>query len=204
MLKNYQRLPNGVIKQIATNPFVYDPEYIEVYNKYGDARIKMAWMRMGYITGVIGNPSTLIDVGYGNGDFLRAAREFTECYGHDINEYPIPEGCRFMDDWKNFDGDVMTFFDVLEHIPDISFVKDLKAKYIVISVPNCHYESEQWFESWKHRKPDEHLWHFNEQSLINFMNENGYIYLNISHIEDAIRKGDDKKPNIITGIFQKV
>ena len=115
MLKNYQRLPNGVIKQIATNPFVYDPEYIEVYNKYGDARIKMAWMRMGYITGVIGNPSTLIDVGYGNGDFLRAAREFTECYGHDINDYPIPEGCRFMDDWKNFDGDVMTFFDVLEH-----------------------------------------------------------------------------------------
>jgi hypothetical protein len=41
---------------------------------------------------------------------------------------------------------------------DIEFVKDLKCHYVCISLPWCHYFSDEWFETWKHRKPNEHLW----------------------------------------------
>ena len=44
----------------------------------------------------------------------------------------------------------------------LEFVKKLKCKYILISVPCCHYYSDDWFKNWKHRRPDEHIFHFNE------------------------------------------
>jgi hypothetical protein len=72
-----------------------------------------------------------------------------------------------------------------------------------VSLPNCHYFSDEWFETWKHRRPNEHLWHFNETSLINFMNEIGYSKVNICNIEDTIRKHSHDYSNILTGIFKK-
>jgi hypothetical protein len=98
---------------------------------------------------------------------------------------------------------VISFFDVLEHFEEIDFVKDLDCNYVYISLPWCHNFSEEWFMDWKHRRPDEHLWHFNEKSIENFFNEMGYDMVDYSNVEDLIRVSGEEYPNILTCIFKK-
>jgi hypothetical protein len=207
MLENYKKLENGVIEQIEKKPFNYGFEYSNNYNKLGELGLRMGYLRLGYILGSINGPiNKLLDVGYGNGDFLKVASDLIpNCYGSDIsNEYNIPKSCEYIDDIYSQNFDVVCFFDVLEHLEDIYQIKNIKTKYIVISLPNCHYFSDDWFETWKHRKPNEHLWHFNEDSLIKFMNEIGYDVVNISNIEDTIRKNEQNYTNILSGVFKKI
>ena len=99
--------------------------------------------------------------------------------------------------------DVVCFFDSLEHFDNIYIIKELKTDYIFISVPWCHNFSPDWFKSWYHRKPNEHLWHFNKESLLNFMSELGYNCIHTSNIEDTIRKNNKEYSNILTAIFKK-
>ena len=58
--------------------------------------------------------------------------------------------------------------------------------------------------NWKHRRPDEHLWHFNEKSIEKFFNEMGYDMLYHSNVEDIIRISNDEHQNILTCIFKKI
>jgi hypothetical protein len=88
-------------------------------------------------------------------------------------------------------------------INNIYDIKDLQAKYVVVSLPHCHNFSDEWFENWKHRKPNEHLWHFNAPALINFMSEVGYEVINITNLEYTIRKNNEDYTNILTGVFRK-
>lgn len=206
MLENYELLPNGVIHQKSIKtPKNYDVDYVdERYNTYGVKGMQMAYLRYGYMKGVIKTKiNKILDVGYGNGDFLRVCDTIDSRFGNDISKYPLPAGVMFVGDIMKYDYDVITFFDSLEHFEDISFVKDLKTKFVVISVPYCHNTSAEWFENWKHRREDEHLFHFNAISLCEFMFESGYTLMDISSIEDAIRKPEDSKANILTGVFKK-
>lgn len=206
MLENYEKLHNGVIKQKEKNPFKYGFDYSNNYNKLGELGLRMGYLRLGYILGTIQSPiNKILDVGYGNGDFLKVATEIIpNCFGSDVsNEYNLPTKCTYINDIYSKKFDVVCFFDVLEHFDNIYDIKNLKTDYIVISLPHCHYISDEWFSKWKHRKPDEHLWHFNKDSLIKFMDEIGYNPISISNIEDTIRKPEGELSNILTGIFKK-
>jgi hypothetical protein len=165
----------------------------------------MSYLRLGFLLGALDEPvKKVLDVGYGNGDFLDVAKHyFPECSGFEVNGCTIPEGCEFIHDIYKEEFDVVCFFDVLEHFDNIYDIKRLSTKYIYISVPECHFVSEDWFESWKHRRPDEHLWHFSKDSLRAFMEEIGYSLLTYSNVEDAIRKPEDDLPNILSGVFKK-
>jgi len=215
MLPNYQKLSNGLIKQLEIkNAIEYNPEY--VLNRYSSDSfianglgIKMSYLRLGYLLGVLGfTPNSILDYGYGNGDFLKACQNFIgDVNGHDISNYPVPDGASFIIDPYARAFDVVCFFDVLEHFQNPYEIKGLKTNYIYISVPNCHYFSDDWFDTWKHRRPDEHLWHFNVESLVNFFSEIGYECIGLSNIEDTIRKDknaqEGKYSNILTGVFKK-
>jgi hypothetical protein len=206
MLENYKKHNNGVIEQITKIKFNYNKDYINnSYNTYGELGMRMAHQRLGYLIGSLGFiPESLLDIGYGNGDFLKAASSIIPLtYGNDISTYPIPENSIFINDPYNISVDVVTFFDVLEHFHDIYDIKLLNTKYILISVPNCHYFSDNWFDNWKHRRPEQHFWHFNEESLINFMDEIGYDVINTTNIEDTIRDNKMDYDNILTGVFKK-
>ena len=208
MLKNYEKTNLGVIKQINVKKIKkYDKDYVDnSYNNYGEKVSNISHLRLGYLLGVIKEKITsIIDVGYGNGNFLNVCKTYIDnCYGNDISGYKIPEGCEFVENILEKNYDVVCFFDSLEHMEDIDFISKLKTKYIYISLPNCHYFSDEWFETWKHRREDEHLWHFNENSLCEFMLSHNYEKIDISNIEDIVRIPYDKYNNILTGIFKKI
>lgn len=206
MLENYTKLPNGVIKQIQIKKKKqYDQDYIKTrYNTYKEKGMQMAFLRLGYLISSINKiPESVLDVGYGNGDFLKACSTIIKnCYGNDISGYQIPDGCTFVEDIFSKKYEVITFYDVLEHFEDINFVKDLKTDYIVISVPWCHYISDNWFKNWKHRREDEHLYHFDHKSIVNFFKENNFELINLTNVEDSIRKNESEESNILTCVFK--
>jgi hypothetical protein len=205
MLNNYKKLDNGVIQQIEIQKIKYDNDYIQTYNNFGEKGRNMAYFRLGLLLGSLKFiPNSILDIGYGNGDFLNACKNIiSKCYGNDISNYKIPEGCEFVENIFNEEYDVITFFDSLEHFDDINFLDKLKCKYIYITLPWCHYFDDKWFENWKHRKPNEHLWHFNDKSLVNFFEEQGYENIVLGNFEDVIRKNNEEYPNILCGLFRK-
>lgn len=207
MLDNYELTQDGVIKQQNYKPYNYDIEYSDSrYSSFAD-RGNILNLRLGYVIGSIGKvPDSLMDVGYGNGDFLISCKDSIETlYGNDVQPaYPLPEGITFVEDITKQEVEVMTFFDSLEHFPDIEFVKNLKCTYAVISLPWCtNGLDDEWFANWKHRKPDEHLFHFTESSLQQFMDRQGFDMINYCNLEDRIRKDKNLKPNILTACFKK-
>jgi hypothetical protein len=207
MLDNYEMDKNGVIKQINKKKFIYDFNYTsKSYDNKSVPVDNMSYLRLGYLLSNLGKvPSSLLDVGYGNGKFLqKAAGVINNCFGFDVPpEYPLIDIPTVKNIYNNY-YDVVCFFDSLEHFNNIYDIKEIKSNYIYISVPWCHYLSDDWFKEWKHRKENEYLWHFNLQSLINFMSDIGYKYLCHANIEDAIRLPYDKQyENILTGIFEK-
>jgi len=207
MLENYERLPNGVIKQKHVQKIMYNYDYSNIYNSYGEKGKYISYLRYGILIGVLGHiPKSIVDVGYGNGDFLNVCKgEIPEVYGCDISDYPIPEGCIkvALEDISGVD--VTCFFDSFEHFEDITFLGHLKTKYVYISVPWCHYLSDEWFQHWRHRRENEHLYHFQKESLIRHFEEYGYSCIYSGNPEDIIRKNQSITPleNILTCIFKK-
>jgi hypothetical protein len=204
LLENYARTPEGVIYQVEYRKFTYDETYIG--RAYGSApREAMSNLRFGYLIGSIGHvPRSLLDVGYGAGDFLRVAQKLVpDVCGYDIAPvYPLDD-IPILDSLLDRPVEVVTFFDSLEHFEDITVVQHLGADYVCLSLPWCHYFSNHWFENWKHRKPDEHLWHFNHESLTAFMTKMGFELLNYCNIEDAIRTTNDDWQNILSAVFRR-
>jgi len=210
MLENYSIDKNGVIFQInITENVNYNKDYVEnSYEKYGELTNYISYLRYGYlIASIKKTPYSLLDFGYGNGAFLNVCKEkIKNCYGYDIGEFDVPNGIeRIMNInelyIKYFN--VISFFDSLEHVKDIYFLNRLDCEYIIISVPEYHNFSDEWFKNWKHRRMNEHFWHFSEQALINFMRSQGFSLINISNIEDIIRKPEYNYTNILTGVFKK-
>jgi hypothetical protein len=206
-MDNYEILENGVIKQIKVNKIKYDIEYANKYNNYNEKSNYLSFLRLGVLIGNINKiPNSILDVGYGNGAFLKACSNIiTDCNGYDITNYPLPENINYSTSLFDRHYDVISFFDSLEHFEDISIINNLDCDYIFISVPWCHNLNELWFLNWYHLRPNEHLWHFNDKSLITFFEENGYTNVYKSNFEDTIRKNSSLNgyPNILSCIFKK-
>lgn len=204
---------NRVIKQLYPQHFVYDARYISTYDSPDYERKSQALqtLRSGFIQATAPfEVTSLLDVGYGNGAFLKTAKQsFETCKGFDVTGLPVPSGCEKMDSLYAgaYDTDVVTFWDCLEHFPDLSFLASLPCNMIIISLPWSHWwdvpasETRSWFTAWKHRKPNEHLHHFDEMSLRDTMKMYKWKELCHTNIEDAVRVGVDKRKNILTAAF---
>ena len=207
MLNNYNIDNFGVVHQTEFATISYNPEYIaERYFKYPEKCVNMSYLRMGYLIGSIGHiPKSILDVGYGSGDFLKVCQNIIpKCYGYDITTLPPPDGAKLVTSIYTNHYEVISFFDVLEHFENINDIKNLKCSYLYISLPWCHYHNDEWFEKWKHRRINEHLHHFNEKSLTNFIESLGYKRINFSEIEDTIRKDTNCDKNILSAVFEKL
>lgn len=197
----------GVVTQLDHRPYIYDPQYSAIYDeeKYKRGSDLLQALRLGFVQGAHGKPvRSLMDVGYGNAAFINFAKQHLPfVYGHDVTGVPL-DGAYLMPEFIK--ADVYTFWDVLEHFPDCSFLKDLPCETICISLPYCHFHTQglSWFENeYWHLKPDEHIRHFNPWSLTAFMNSYGWKAVSESGHEDIIRKGKSDLRNILSMAFKR-
>ena len=151
----------------------------------------------------------VLDVGYGNGSFIREMREHGwDAYGNDVNptEYegvrqvPLPANGDLLQ-WR-----AITFFDSLEHFESLEVIRKVGAYtgWIFVSCPACPI----WFPAsqdrnvtWKHYLPGEHHHYFHSASLVRLFSskdvEARLAYLD--YPEDSIRGTlPDGSPNIMT------
>lgn len=200
---------NGVIYQKKIEPFSYDNEYLSTYKRIKEKCVRLSEIRLKFIKDNVEHVESLLDFGSGTGEFLEAAsKSVKKVYSYDV----IPKEFTFAEtlteqDIINKHFDVVCFFDSLEHVlePE-NVITSLRASHVCISLPWCHYheKGEEWFMKWKHRKPNEHLFHFNNDSLCNFMDNCGYTLIKSDNIEDVIRtRYESNTPNILSAIFKK-
>lgn len=209
MQEIYNLIAPGWLYQtnLTSVPIVYDTTYVSTrYNTYPLTRemSKLRYDKMMEFT----DSKSVLDVGYGNGSFLEYCyQKGLSCFGNDISDYPLPEKVSFTKD-ITIPVDTVTFFDSIEHFqtPELwKILRSLTAKWVLISVPWCHYIDDlKNFKHWKHRRPNEHFHHFNPLGLSYLLNKSGYKILDLSNIEDKIRKPVDNKENILTVIAKNI
>lgn len=212
MIPNYHVDEFGVIHQIESKPISYDDQYLTYYENLSDRTIKLGYQRLGWILGKLDRiPASVLEIGYGTGTFIEAAQitGVPRCVGCDIADYPLPSGVEFQD-WEQAltgDWDLVAMFDVLEHIPDLSFLGQLRTQYLALAVPYCRHAElgDEWFSNWRMLLPDEHLHHFDQDSLVKFLDHYGFRCLNLNTFEDGIRlRKGETGPNILSGLFQHI
>jgi len=203
----YQIDQHGVLNQLNPQPYIYDSKYVSTYDTpdyvKGDAILQS--LRIGFIIGAHGStPVSISDIGYGSGAFLKAcANAIPIRYGKDVTDVVV-EGVEIVDYYPS--SDVITFHDCLEHIQDLSFISDLKCKTLVVSLPWCHFYAKgpAWMENeYIHLKPNEHLHHFDKDSLTKMMDFYGWQAVSYSCHEDIVRKSKHGLPNILTMAFKR-
>ena len=213
MIDNYELTVDSVLRQInieneddnSSVTIAKTCHYFYYYNSFDET--PMNELRYNLMTKDMKKEKlSILDFGYGSGSFLQLCSELgNQCYGYDIADTELSYGKKINDIFE-YKYDIVTFFDSLEHCEDIEFIKNVDTEYILISVPWCHWkeEGDEWFMNWKHRKPNEHLYHFDESSLLKFMKRMGYSCIRINNFEDEIRKPVDHRKNILTGLFKNM
>lgn len=170
--------------QFNVQPFKYGGEYATAYNQR--PAIEMSWVRIAHLFR-FARTGKILDIGYGNGEFIRQAlKAGYQAFGYDTHsdatDLPVV---------KDTSGrwDIVTFFDSWEHIEDIGFIDQIDAGLFVVTVPNLPpLADEAFIRIWKHYKPNEHLHYFTRDSILRFLSRHGYTLLDVSDIEDVIRK----------------
>lgn len=180
---------------------VYDAQYIRTrYDSYPTTEV-MSHVRLGFLK-AFAKKGRLLDVGYGNGSFLKlAARGGFDVFGNDI--HGVDYGIRDIPLEEAVDSvwDVVTFFDSLEHFADLDLPRVLttQARVVIISIP-CRPDSFPAHKEWKHYRPGEHLHYFSRYSLELLVGKHAVACR--SDVEDIIRgKLPDGGQNILTVAF---
>lgn len=197
----------GAFNQIDPEPFAYDDDYVALYDQpaYESNETVLMSLRIGFVAGALGRmPQSLFDYGYGNGAFMRhASRAIPKVLGLDPAARSV-EGCETVE--NVVPTDVLTMWDVIEHLPSLDFIGDLAQEMLVVSTPYCHVRSHgvKWFESeYPHRKPNEHIRHFDRQSLAATLESYGWSEEATSTHEDVVRRSKHESQNILVAAFKR-
>lgn len=196
----------------------YDKQYVaERYEKYTTTK-QMSHLRFTILKTVLYlydsiptgdskvKPSRLLDIGFGNGDFIRtASANGWECYGNDVNpteykgvkrvELPNSKNCK--EKYR-----VISFFDALEHFEDLSEARIVShhTDWIFLSfpaVPNTF----PFDLNFRHYRPGEHHLFFDPQGLEKIFSHGNRIakLMYMDTPEDSIRtRWNLAYPNIWT------
>lgn len=193
----------------------YDDNYMNNYFKHNSLR-QMSLLRAGLVEGFVGNgrsaENSVLDFGYGSGDFLRTMTlNGWKAYGIDvhglnlgINELSVDSLNKTKDE-NQLHIDVCTFFDSLEHLVNFDVIETL-SKFVnkfIVSVP-IYYGKAEDIKCWKHYKPGEHLHYFTEDSIYMLFKQYEIFLDRFSYPEDIVRgKINKTEPNITTFFFAR-
>lgn len=211
-IKRYYRdNKTGALVEKSGPSITYDTEYVSSrYDTYPTtgAMSELRWsLILSKIDPMAQNIDSVLDFGCGNGDFLKRCWVQignNKLYAIEASDYPLGKLINRVE--EPVPCDLFTCFDSLEHLEDPrALLAKVQSPYVCISLPWCHERTlgMEWFMGWKHRRPGEHLWHFDHISLPALLSEFGYKLIYCGNPEDEIRKGDGKLPNILTCLFQK-
>lgn len=190
----------GHVEQKDIEKFNYDDLYI--YNAYRFAPVlQMSWLRLGMINSVISSTGKLLDIGCGQGDFVRQANYAGfDAYGFDVIRDNNVRSANFGDYYYN----IVTLFDSLEHAHDLKKIFSAKTKYFVVSLPifdQTNHKTDikklDTIRAWKHYKPNEHLHYFSDSSIFALFQNNGYKFIKKLFTENLIRN------DIVTYFFEE-
>jgi SAM-dependent methyltransferase len=183
----------------------YDAQYAHQY----DLRPvrKMSELRWNFVQSTLGLSagSRILDVGYGNGAFLKRARDADMAiFGIDLHNEDF--GIPVVGFDTNQDYDLVCFFDSLEHLPDFTPVLQLHSRHVVVSIPNTPDFILTTPRKWRHFKPGEHLHYFSRASLDGLMQTWGFPRrLAEGYPEDRLRGklaiDGESYDNIYTAIY---
>jgi len=144
----------------------YDCEYfynmLRLYSKTAEHICNVRWNFVKEI-----KPDTVLDYGSGCGFFKAFAPKDISVDTFDIMPVPITGITR--DRY-----DLVTFWDVLEHIPDFNVIIPVLSltSYVAVTVP-IKPPRMKW-KNYKHYKPLEHIHHFTEESLETLFDSFGF------------------------------
>ena len=195
----------GVIKQVSPiEPFVYNEDYITNQS----TTVEMAYLRLGYVVSKVGYDtlvnSKCLELGPGNGKFFENAQKYVKSIdGYDVADTPYSTTS-----WKNIidnKWDIVFAYDTIEHMPNIKEFFDINFDFAFVSVPRIPDNKDLFNSNWRHFKPNEHIYYFNEISFSKMANDYGFKVKDVSSIEDIIRtRWDVEQININTYFLQRM
>lgn len=148
---------------------IYNIDYYEKMLRQNSATAEIiSSIRWNFVHFV--DPKTVLDYGSGVGWF----RAFSPA-NIDVDSFDIMQVTQTGVRKKSYD--LLTLWDVLEHIPDFSVLDNIfeSVSYIGISVPIKPNTIRMG--DWKHYKPGEHLTCFTRESLEAFFSDRGFFHI---------------------------
>jgi len=180
----------------------YDADYLIRNSK---TNIEMAYLRLGILLGYVSydflRKARILELGPGNGILMANwYSKGIKVEGFDIVESlytTINENTVYNTKW-----DILLAFDVIEHFIDIDDLWKINFEYGFFSVP---YPPRDGIKpGWRHYRPNEHIWYFDDVAFEKWINANDYILLYKGTPEDVIReRWDLNQPNIMSYIIRK-
>lgn len=150
----------------------------------------------------------LLDVGCGNGAFVRAARDAgAEAWGQDLSSTSESEfvyvGALEDIAFPTDDFEVVTVHDVLEHlVRPLEALREIRRLLrrpgkLILDFPRFHHSDGK-----HHWKKVEHLWMFNEEQLTKLVQDAGFVVTAIKHpipskVVIEAEKSMEQRPQIL-------
>lgn len=142
----------------------YDLSYYEgMLKNYSHTAEQIAKIRWEFVDEL--QPKTVLDYGSGVGWFRVFNPNGCACDTYDI--MPVPQTGIRHDSY-----DLVCFWDVLEHVPNLSMIGDIETKAVALTVPVKPDDVE--LKTWKHFKPGEHLHYFDKNMMDELMGYYGF------------------------------
>lgn len=157
------------------------------------------------------NEGNLLDIGCSVGSFIEKAPSGFNAEGYDVNKFCLIHcGCYDLVTHKKLPidkrYDVVTMFDVLEHVPNIEdIVVKIKAMLVpkgiwIVTIPNFYHERLESIDKWRHYRPKEHVYCLSENSMKALCQKFDFELLEVNFDESEHRPPKD---NLATYIMRK-
>lgn len=191
----------GYAKQIKIEPHNYGIKYVEKNYRWSPVT-EVSFLRLGYIASILKDDSKVLDIGYGDGEFIRALRKCgVDAIGYDVHSDSL--GVPTVSDLSG-KYDVVTLYDALEHVENLETILKINTEYFIVTVPNFLLnQSDDQIRNWKHYKPNEHLHYFTEASILALFRRHDFDCLLVHNVEDLIRTKNGQNANTMTYIFKR-
>lgn len=184
-------------RQAQDWPDVYDADYFAKYQAMAETEIgrRLNAFRVSLVSRYalqLHRPDVwVLDVGIGDGAFLRALESFEPVKmipgGMDVN----PAGIAYLKERGQLvsapgprKADIVTFWDSLEHIRDPRAHLAMARSYAIVSLPI--FADALDAQGSKHFRPEEHFWYFTRLGFAQFAQQEGFEVVDVLATESAI------------------